>query len=396
METAETSKCRLWLAAILLAAAGAVFMFGVWLAARKPDAPPSVLVDRTAPVSRQPEVLGSAKCGECHAEQFADYQSSGHAKTLWSTRDFPFRDRFDGLKFTDEERQETYHYVVDDSGVDVVVPGKFGGDRFPLQFAFGSGQHAITFVSLTPDGSDVPTGIEHRVSWFTGYDAAGLTPGQLGRTVRHEIECFGRIIHGTTLERCFECHSTSGRIEGDQVVGLIPNVGCESCHGGGAVHAARMQDATAPRSRSVHGFEQRPWRTAEQIQICARCHRGEDTVDASTITRQNPKIVRFQPVGLVQSKCYIKSGRQLTCSSCHDPHQHASRQTPEQYEQKCLQCHSLSPSHVRCSVSPETDCVSCHMPRVEVHPSISFHDHWIRVRSDADPPAVQGEADASK
>ena len=144
------------------------------------------------------------------------------------------------------------------------------------------------------------------------------------------------------------------------------------------------------------GFEQRPWRTTDQIQICAQCHRGEDSVKKSEITRENPKIVRYQPVGLVQSKCFVQSRQQLLCSTCHNPHQHAASQTTEQYEKKCLQCHSASPDSVRCSVSPDSDCVSCHMPRVEIHPSISFHDHWIRVRNDADPPAVQIETDDKK
>ncbi|MBC7965767.1 MAG: hypothetical protein H7Z17_07555 [Fuerstia sp.] len=295
------------------------------------------------------------------------------------------------MKFSDAERQQTLQYFLNADSMEVVVPGKFGGDQFPLQFAFGSGEHAITFVTLTPDGTDVPVGIEHRVSWFTGQDQAGLTPGQLGLPVQHDIEYFGRVIRGTTLERCFECHTTSGRIENDHLVDLIPNVGCESCHPRGARHADVMQARNSTDSDA--GFEQRPWLTTDQIQICAQCHRGEDSVKKSEITRENPKIVRYQPVGLVQSKCFVQSRQQLLCSTCHNPHQHASSQTTEQYEKKCLQCHSASPHSVRCSVSPDSDCVSCHMPRVEIHPSISFHDHWIRVRNAADPPAVPSETD---
>ncbi|MBT4867983.1 MAG: hypothetical protein HON53_23010, partial [Planctomycetaceae bacterium] len=103
------------------------------------------------------------------------------------------------------------------------------------------------------------------------------------------------------------------------------------------------------------------------------------------------KIVRYQPVGLVQSKCYVKSQR-LLCSTCHDPHQHAAKRSTRDYEQKCLQCHSADVSQaVQCSVSPSTGCISCHMPRVEIHPTISFHDHWIRIRGEADPPAIEEE-----
>jgi hypothetical protein len=386
METRKSLNVRL----PLIGTAGALLMIGIWWFAGK-SAPPPAPSEPPAFIASATGFYGSAKCGECHDEQLQHYLTSGHAKTLRSTRDFPFRDRFDGMNFEDAERQEAFHYFLEDVGMEVVVPGKFGGDRFPLQFAFGSGEHAITFVTLTPDGTEVPAGIEHRVSWFTGQDRAGLTPGQLGRPVHHDIEYFGRVIRGTTLENCFECHTTSGRIEGDQLVDFIPNVGCESCHSDSGPHAALMQDRNP--SHSDVGFEQRPWRTTKQIQMCARCHRGEDSVKKSEITRDNPKIVRYQPVGLVQSKCYVQSRQQLLCSTCHNPHQHAARQTTLQYDKKCMQCHSTSPHAVRCSVSSDSGCVSCHMPRVEIHPSISFHDHWIRVRSDIDPDAVRDETD---
>lgn len=377
----------------LLGTAGALLIVAIWWLVGKSALPPDPPdpPDQPVLIASENKILGSAKCGECHEAQLRDYLSTGHSKTLWSTGDFPFRDRFRDMKFSDAERQQTLHYFLAEGGMDVAVPGKFGGDRFPLQFAFGSGEHAISFVTLTPDGTDVPVGIEHRVSWFTGQDQAGLTPGQLGRPVQHEIENFGRVIRGTILERCFECHTTSGRIEGDHLVDLVPNVGCESCHAGGALHANVKHAGHSTDSDA--GFEQRPWSTMDQIQICAECHRGEDSVKKSDITRENPKIVRYQPVGLVQSKCFIQSRQQLLCSTCHNPHQHAASQTTEQYEKKCLQCHSTSPHSVRCSVSPDSDCISCHMPRVEIHPSISFHDHWIRVRNAADPPAVQRETD---
>ena len=105
-------------------------------------------------------------------------------------------------------------------------------------------------------------------------------------------------------------------------------------------------------------------------------------------TRTNRKIVRYQPVGLVQSKCYVQSQGRLLCSTCHDPHEHATSRTTVEYEQICLQCHSAAPHKIECRVSPKTGCVSCHMPRIEIHPPIAFHDHWIRVRDESDPDGV--------
>lgn len=381
--TFRAKRLPLVIAAVVISAAGVMFGFKLLRdvpVANRPTLSPSS-------TGKTEHVADSSKCGECHVQQYQSYLQSGHARTFWSTRDFPFRDRFDQLEFDDHERNTTFHYRTTESGLDVVVPGLFDGDRFPLQFAFGSGDNGITLVTLTPDGTGIPVGIEHRVSWISGMGGAVLTPGQSGLAVEHDIEYFGRVIRGATLERCFECHTTSCKIREDKLIDLIPNVGCEGCHSSSASHAAAM--GNDPESTIV-GFKERPWRTAEQIQICAECHRGVNNVEASQIRRDNPKIVRYQPVGLVQSKCYEKSKR-LLCSTCHDPHQHAAKRTTREYELQCLACHSTSPQATQCSVSSNTGCVACHMPRVEIHPSVSFHDHWIRIRDNVDPPVVEDE-----
>ncbi len=379
----ETSK-RLPTSTLVLGIAVLLLILGGWLALRS-DAPSSS--DPPSPQAESVRFVGSAKCAACHVEQYENYQASGHSRTFWTTKEFPFREQFDGLKFQDPERNSALEYVATESGLEVGIAGKFEGRRFPLQFAFGSGEHAVTFMTLIPGGI-APLGIEHRASWFSGQDKAGITPGQLRQPIQQDAEHFGRFIEGEALEKCFECHTTSFRIEGDQLTDLLPNVGCESCHTAGALHAEAMQ-GDGPANAGL-GFEARPWRTKDQIRICARCHRGEENVDEREIRRDNWKLVRFQPVGLVQSECFKRSEK-MVCSTCHDPHQHASKRTPLEYERKCLSCHQTGTDSDLCPVSPAADCVSCHMPRVEVHPSISFHDHWIRVRGEGDPPAVIGK-----
>lgn len=376
-------RLLLVIAVCVFSAAGIVFVFRLLrdVSVSNLPEPPSTSDESSA------YLADSSKCGECHVGQYQHYLESGHARTFWSTRDFPFRNRFTDLIFDDQERNRTFHYRTTESGIDVAVPGLFDGDRFPLQFAFGSGDNAITLMTLTPDGTGEPVGIEHRVSWLSTMEQADLTPGQLGLAVSHDIEYFGRVVRGATLERCFDCHTTSCSIRGDELIDLIPNVGCERCHPSSDSHAAAMDVAPAT---SAIGFEETPWRSSQQIQICAECHRGVNDIKASQIRRDNPKIVRYQPVGLVQSKCYTESQR-LLCSTCHDPHQHASKRTKREYELTCLTCHSSSPQATQCSVSPDNDCVACHMPPVEIHPSVSFHDHWIRIREERDLPAFEDQ-----
>ena len=100
--------------------------------------------------------------------------------------------------------------------------------------------------------------------------------------------------------------------------------------------------------------------------------------DPGVLRADNLEIVRFQPVGLMQSACYTRSKGGLSCTACHDPHARPSKDAAH-YESVCLSCHK-APSRTPCPVSPRADCLNCHMPREDAGQGILFTDHWIRVR----------------
>ena len=97
-------------------------------------------------------------------------------------------------------------------------------------------------------------------------------------------------------------------------------------------------------------------------------------------------LARFQPIGIMQSKCYQSSDGALSCVNCHDPHARTSSD-PRASESACLKCHG-NEAQVRCRVSPKSDWLSCHMPLVDTGQRVLFTDHWIRVRHVSDPPTV--------
>jgi hypothetical protein len=122
----------------------------------------------------------------------------------------------------------------------------------------------------------------------------------------------------------------------------------------------------------------------DEVALCGRCHRSPEALTTSP-DPDDPKLARFQPVGLRQSACFRKSDGMLKCSTCHNPHQPVDHNL-DRYLAHCRVCHSHPESQqTMCSRAPDGNCIDCHMPKMEVHPGIFFRDHWIRPRNDVDP-----------
>jgi hypothetical protein len=170
------------------------------------------------------------------------------------------------------------------------------------------------------------------------------------------------------------CHTTSYQIQNQQIVNVRPNVGCQNCHGPGRAHVIAVSEGNPG---NYAGFTQQS--ATSEIQLCGKCHRLPDDPEVK-VEVNSKKIIRFQSVGLLQSACFQRSNDTLRCSTCHDPHEPVVREAAH-YVSRCLDCHSKPPSAV-CPVSPQTGCIDCHMPAIDIHRGIKFHDHWIRVRKE--------------
>ena len=128
------------------------------------------------------------------------------------------------------------------------------------------------------------------------------------------------------------------RVIDDQT--LIPNVSCERCHGPGRanVEAAR-RDAPADELQLPFG----PGRyTADSLLgLCGTCHRHPSRSKPGQVRPDDPHLARFQPVGILQSRCFRESNGTFSCVTCHDPHARASSDRAS-YLEICLSCHSGS------------------------------------------------------
>lgn len=313
-------------------------------------------------------------CTECHNEPDT-YVETGHAQTLHfgnSPRSLEKLKRFAESK---PAKAEGVQVRIDDSGAVASFGEGAGAASVPLNWCFGSGAHAVTWCSTTIDSLGATDQLEFRYTWFHEVDGFEVTPGQPDVAPPTHHGQLGVLFDGAKTQRCFGCHAShmdivNGFIREDT---LVRSISCQRCHGPMKAHVDSGGEYIDPA-----------WKTTdreEAIKQCGQCHRNPDELDASEITTSNNNIVRFQPVGLKQSACYLNS--EMTCITCHDPHLSLSEQNSRGIWQ-CVQCHDpKKAAHTLCGAGEVDDCLRCHMPAVRMKQPVKFTDHWIRVRETA-------------
>jgi hypothetical protein len=351
--------------------------------------------------------IGPQACAECHPGEAALQARSGHALTLLPAARRALARRLDGTTVPDPEFPDVRWSYHDRDGrlhIGREAQGKL--EECIAEYAFGSGRHATTFVSVIDPG--IPAILEHRLTHFTRDGVLGLTPGHEVKPPPPGLTPLGGVPPPREARNCFGCHATEVPGRGGPGIDertMIPNVSCERCHGPGRAHVMAARRG-APEAELALPFGPDRWTAPQLLMLCGSCHRHPAGPRPEQIRADDSNLVRFQPIGLIQSQCYRKSAGALSCVTCHDPHARAS---PDRagYDAICLSCHGGPPaaagsSHSHsahgaiCSVSPRTDCVACHMPRVGVDASqhVVLSDHWIRIRRDGPRSTGDGEKPA--
>ena len=344
-----------------------------------PEASAMHFADQNAPPA-------TARCAECHQEKFDSLATAPHSITLNPGTSPSMQKLFSGLSFRDPvEATNTDSFTVEKQRLlrkNSVFP-----DPLPIDWIFGSGHHARTPVTLRRTAAGELELIQHRVSWYphVGLDLTLGSATEASPTLGWQG--LGTRLNPTETAECFGCHATwlpetDGSPDLDR---MIPGVQCARCHLQGTEHLAAMQGGDS-NSRMERWSELSP---LDSIRRCGECHRRDDHFTSRELRSDNPLLIRFAPVGLSQSRCFISQSKvagkiagqtqRLDCVTCHDPHRPAETRA-EYYVERCLTCHGTQPGQaVRCS-APNTSaqCIDCHMPKVEVQPHLRFTDHWIR------------------
>ncbi|WP_169976964.1 multiheme c-type cytochrome [Tautonia rosea] len=339
------------------------------------------------------DFVGDSTCAECHPSIAFYHDQNGHSRTFRRAADRSLADRLDGRVVADPERPGvSWEFLLEDERFSVERRHGNRVDRVPIEFALGSGYHATTFVSRIEEADEDAgsrgnlTLREHRLTYYHD-DSLRLTPGQKAATSLPGTDALGRIVHGDEAFDCLSCHVTlTSGTDADRFdeETMIPNVTCERCHGPGRSHIEDARGGLDPDAL-VMPFGPTRNSTEDQMRLCGACHRHPADAPPNTIRPDNFELIRYQPVGLMQSACYTQSNGALSCTTCHDPHRRPSTD-PAYYTAACLSCHTpTQPEQVPCPVSPSQDCTSCHMPRLDSGQGIFFSDHWIRVRDELAP-----------
>jgi hypothetical protein len=327
--------------------------------------------------------LGAEACGACHHEEFDSQSRSEHARSLSRATEHALASRFAGLE---AELGKPFRYSLQRREQSLLF-GVQQDETIRLQavdWAFGAGQQAVTFVSRL----DERTYVELRASYYSSA-GLGLTPGHQNHHPESADDALGlryKIFSPRSeILSCFGCHST-GLPSLGQSFEIEPaelGVRCESCHGPGRQHAEMVSQGELSAARRLIGNPARLDSRA-LMKFCGECHRPPASQDAA-IDWSNPWNVRHQPVYLTQSSCFQKSAGGLSCMACHDPHEPLRRNDASYYSERCARCHSeaRNPPAEVCRAEP--GCVFCHMPAVRPQPELAFHNHWIGIYTAENP-----------
>ena len=326
--------------------------------------------------------IGAPTCAECHSGIDSRQAKSHHRQALKPVLESPFAAVLLKEPITEARGEIRYSYQTSTNSLLLTTQRGIQKASATIEWAFGAGAVGNTLV-----GRIRGQYFEHRLSYYTELGRPSLTPGQSAETPASAEAAIGELQSPELAFRCFNCHATNVKKAGagPDLSGAIPGIQCERCHGPGAAHiaAARAQRPVAEIRGAI--FDARRLAAKAIVEVCGECHRAPKPGQLSSAPElDDPLAVRYQPFGLMASRCFLGS-KQLSCLTCHDPHENARRNDDGFYTDRCLSCHGSATrqtghvSKTACKRAQKQDCLPCHMQRVTPAPYLTFTDHRIRI-----------------
>ncbi len=349
--------------------------------------------------------VGKEVCRSCHADIYDSFLQTGMGRSFGLADLHRSKADWSGHELIYDEKLDFYYQAfTSDSALYMREFRLEGKDTVyqrvaQISYIVGSGQHTNShLMNINGFVYQMP------MTYYTQEGRWDLPPGFEGGNNSR----FARTIQ----TECMTCHNAyPTQVPGAEhkYLKVQEGIDCERCHGPGALHvqeklAGNIVDTAKGPDYSIVNPKRLP--VTLQMSICQRCHMQGNAVlkPGKTFFDFKPGMLledvvsvflpRYEgdqsnftmashPDRMMQSDCFKKSGEQLSCISCHNPHKSIEITPSVHYNNACGQCHTASDP---CSLpmgqrlSAQNNCVSCHMPKSGTSdiPHVTITDHWIR------------------
>jgi len=360
------------------------------------------------------QYVGDASCASCHSETYESYHKTGMGRSLT---------RFDAQSAPEQFASEAVYHEASDFYYKAFTRGD---TLYQREFRLGSegdttykrtekarwvvGSGNATRSYLTETNGYV---MEMPLTWYVEREKWDMSPGY-----KQVNQRFSRSIN----EECMTCHNGYAEFStfsqnhfktGDMPLGIT----CERCHGPGSEHVERRLAGLGPPEGEPDTTIVNPANLSRsrRLDVCQQCH-----LTGQTVLKPGETMQSFRPgeelsahravfvpqrnledprrfgiashaLRLEKSACFKHSD--MTCTTCHDPHEPVGEQALKQFNETCKSCHTPSADQPVCGrpgahedidAAMTGNCVSCHMQKGGTSdiPHVTFTDHWIR----RDPP----------
>jgi hypothetical protein len=364
------------------------------------------------------EYVGDETCRACHPSEYESFKQTGMGRSVSLPSPDELRALAKPVIISRKQLNRTYSVYARDGKMfqeesERDAKGQIVfSETHEIAYTVGAGDVGKSYLVAKGDALFVSP-----VSYYTRIRGWDLSPGY--------NEGIFRGFTRRVVDLCVDCHTGLPLLAPDshnrfqQPPFRFLTVGCERCHGPGAIHVEQRKQG-APLTGPLDFSIVNPERLRPEVRddVCAQCHFAGDARvlqpgknyldfrpgsalrDVVDIFSVPPAIKGTRFVALDQfeqlkmSRCWTASKGRLGCITCHDPHvQLHGDKAADYFRERCLNCHPTEscrgPMPNRQATSPPDNCTFCHMPKrtIENIGHSSLTDHRI-LRTPSEIPAV--------
>lgn len=361
-------------------------------------------------LSQNPTYVGNQSCQPCHADVWEKYNLSGKGRAFdipkkgVGPETFPVKPVYDasnGMYYTAFFRNlnntpTEEHLII----AEFRLKGKDTTHyrEEVAKYVVGSGNQTRSYLRQSNGYL-----YELPITFYTKKKIWDLSPGyENGANSR-----FDRKIEPS----CLACHThqiESVPNSGHAYSNIGNAIACESCHGPASNHLSLLKANNNKIEKGNSGLvalDKLPPQI--QMDVCRQCH-----LEGLAVPKKGGNPLNYRPgdslgkyldiyIPVTENKdefgfashaerlqlsaCYLKSKGQLTCTSCHNPHEATPANAAVFYNSKCISCHQQGHESL-CVVSDKAQqankkgCIGCHIAQGGTTdiPHVATHDHYIR------------------